>query len=101
MSLDKIKTHLKGLSPKDLLIATKLLEKRSFYDLKDLVDSSIVILSRKISNKKEISKEDEASKYELIRLKDSVDNYLMKLDPSYFNEDWDDEDDFIDHLDDY
>lgn len=101
MSLDKIKTHLKGLTSKDLLIATNLLEKRSFYDLKDLVDSSIVILNRKISNKKEISKEDEASKYELIRLKDSVDNYLIKLDPSYFNEDWDEGDDFIDHLDDY
>lgn len=94
MSLDLIKKNLKALYPKDAEIASHLVEKRRFYELKDLVDSAIVILDKHLSNAEPPEKALAVNRVDVIKLKEYVDSYLNQIDPCYstvIEDDLDDE----------
>lgn len=84
MSINNIIKNIGFLYTKDIELALNLLHNRKLYDLKELVDSSIIKLNRDMASKN--GKADNLDKNKMLRLKESVDSYLIKIDPEYFDE---------------
>lgn len=84
MSIDQILKNINSLYPKDRTIAKYYLHNRKLYDLKDLVDSSIVILEKDLAKENPREESLQLNKSRIIDLKEAVDGYLMKIDPDYF-----------------
>lgn len=81
--IEKIKSLIEYLCKKDRDIAKSLINNRKFTDLKDLVDSSIIIYERNLD--KESPREELLSlnRPGLLQLKSVVDDFIFIIDPDY------------------
>lgn len=95
--LNRIKSLLPSLPPKDIKIGEKFISKRDFESLKLLVDSAIIRVKKGLL--KDVIKEDylKADLIGMSKLKAEVDSYYQTLELSY-NDYEDDDEDFDEDL---
>lgn len=82
--LRTIKRLVTYLGDKDSQIAQNFIDTKSYLDLKDLVDSSIIRYERNLN--KEVPREDLLSldKSKMMQLKSLVDEYVSIVEPEYW-----------------
>ena len=86
MNVSEIKKRVNFLYKKDVDLALKFINNRRFYDLKDLVDSSIIIHQKDSLKSSPRTETLAINRMDMMELKDYVDAYLMSIDPSYFDD---------------
>lgn len=81
--LKEITELCQSLCEKDRKIAERLIKSRNFFDLKSLVDSSIIIYGKNLQRKNPNEELKSLNRENLIKLKAKVDEYVYLIEPEY------------------
>ena len=93
-TLDNIKMLVKHLPERDVKYANKFIEKRQFEDLRDLVDSAIIIVDKNLASQNPKEEYKKINTEKLKQLQAEVYMYCSYLDISDFDNS--EEEEFLD-----